>query len=132
MTDRERRCEDCTSLICKGSKMLCHELWDKPCNEIEEDGCPDGVTLEAVEEIHDKTKNVKIDHGTGKTVKTESKPRTFKTSDEKKNLFNEIHFNLVELFGDNVKVEKENKLILVEIGEKKFKVDLIEQRKPKK
>ena len=35
-------------------------------------------------------------------------------------------------FGGNVEVSKENKLMIVEIDGKTFKIDLIEQRKPKK
>ena len=54
-----------------------------------------------------------------------------KVSDEKVTLFNEIRSNLEDVY-DFVEVLKENKLIQVKIGEKIFKVDLIEQRKPKK
>jgi hypothetical protein len=34
--------------------------------------------------------------------------------------------------GRNYEILKENKLICVKIGDKNFKIDLIEQRKPKK
>ena len=40
--------------------------------------------------------------------------------------------NLANVYGENAKIEKENKLIIVKIGEKEFKVDLIEKRPPKK
>lgn len=59
------------------------------------------------------------------------KPKTVKASDEKVKLFNEILENLYK-YSENVEVLKENKLIQVKIGEKVFKIDLIEQRKPKK
>lgn len=59
------------------------------------------------------------------------KPKTVKVSDEKVKLFNEILENLYK-YNENVEVLKENKLIQVKIGEKMFKIDLIEQRKPKK
>lgn len=59
------------------------------------------------------------------------KPKTVKVSDEKVKLFNEILENLYK-YSENVEVLKENKLIQVKIGEKVFKIDLIEQRKPKK
>ena len=66
--------------------------------------------------------------------KKSDKPKVVKVSDEKKELFTEIWQN-VETFaqeiGGNAKIEKENKLIIVQIGEKTFKIDLIEQR-PKK
>ena len=65
-----------------------------------------------------------------KDKKTSKKPKTVKTSTEKIELFNEILQNLTENH-QNVKILKENKLISVEINGKTFKIDLIEQRKPK-
>jgi hypothetical protein len=38
----------------------------------------------------------------------------------------------VEHYGGKVEIVKENKLLTVVIGEKTFKVDIIEQRQPKK
>ena len=86
-------------------------------------------------ELDAKAKKVKIDHGASavdKTEKKEKKPRPKVASDEKKELFDEIFSNLAEVYGENAQIEKENKLIIVKIGEKTFKIDLIEQRKPKK
>ena len=86
-------------------------------------------------ELDAKAKKVKIDHGASavdKTEKKEKKPRPKVASDEKKELFDEIFSNLSDVYGQNAQIEKENKLIIVKIGEKVFKVDLIEQRKPKK
>ena len=60
------------------------------------------------------------------------KKRTVKTSAEKIELFNTILANLDRAEGvtrKNITVLKENKLIQVRIGEKKFIVDLIECRK---
>ena len=85
-------------------------------------------------ELDAKAKKVKIDHGASaidKTEKKEKKPRPKIASDEKQTLFSQIFDNLHEFYGENVKIEKENKLILVKIGEKEFKVDLIEKRPPK-
>lgn len=65
------------------------------------------------------------------TESKSKKPKTVKVSDEKVKLFNEILENLYK-YNENVEVLKENKLIQVKIGEKMFKIDLIEQRKPKK
>ena len=62
--------------------------------------------------------------------KSSQKPKTVKVSDEKKTLFAEILSNL-EYDYEKVEVLKENKLIQVEINGKIFKIDLIEQRKPK-
>ena len=65
----------------------------------------------------------------GKKVKREPKPKT--ASAEKVQIFNKILENLQENF-ENVEILNENKLIQVKMGEKVFKIDLIEQRKPKK
>jgi len=87
-------------------------------------------------ELDEKAKQVKIDHdarAVGK--KTEKKPRTTKVSDEKKELFATIVQNLDRAEGverENVTILKENKLIEVKIGEKTFKIDVIESRPPKK
>jgi hypothetical protein len=86
-------------------------------------------------ELDAKAKKVKIDHGASamdKTKSKEKKPRPKVASDEKKELFDEIFSNLQDIYKENVKIEKENKLIIVKIGSKTFKVDLIEQRPPKK
>ena len=85
-------------------------------------------------ELDAKAKKVKIDHGASavdKTEKKEKKPRPKVASDEKKELFDEIFSNLANVYGENAKIEKENKLIIVKIGEKEFKLDLIETRKKK-
>ena len=85
-------------------------------------------------ELDAKAKKVKIDHGASavdKTKSKEKKPRPKVASDEKKELFDEIFSNLQDIYKENARIEKENKLIIVKIGEKIFKIDLIEQR-PKK
>ena len=84
-------------------------------------------------ELDAKAKKVKIDHGASAVDKTqkEKKPRPKVASDEKKELFDEIFSNLSDVYGQNARIEKENKLIIVKIGEKEFKLDLIETRKPK-
>ena len=43
-----------------------------------------------------------------------------------------IYQNLVDIYGESVEIVKENKLLTVKIGSKTFKIDLIEQRPPKK
>ena len=85
-------------------------------------------------ELDAKAKKVKIDHGASaidKTEKKEKKPRPKVASDEKKELFDEIFSNLADVYGQNAQIVKENKLITVKIGEKVFKVDIIEQRASK-
>ena len=61
----------------------------------------------------------------------EKKPKTVKVSDEKKELFDMVYGGLIDNYGGNVEILKENKLIQVKINEKIFKVDLIEQRMKK-
>lgn len=90
---------------------------------------------EELEELDSKAKKVKIQHGasaTEKTEKKEKKPRTVKISDEKQGLFYNIYHFLLDTYGGSVEIVKENKLLTLKIGEKTFKVDLIEQRPPKK
>lgn len=71
-------------------------------------------------------------HGAGQGVKKkQSKPRTVKTSDEKQSLFTEL-YNFLKENHENVEILNQNKLIRVQIGDLFFKIDLIEQRKPKK
>ena len=88
---------------------------------------------EEQEELDAKAKKVKIQHGASAVDKQnkEKKERVVKVSDEKQALFNNIYQNLVEIYGENVEIIKENKLLTIKIGTKTFKVDLIEQRPPK-
>lgn len=100
------------------------EMW------LEDEGYLDN---EEQNELNEKAKKVKIDHGASavdKTEKKEKKPREIKVSDEKQALFSEIVEKLAEN-GRNYEILKENKLICVKIGEKTFKIDIIEQRAKK-
>lgn len=100
------------------------EMW------LEDEGYLDN---EEQNELDEKAKKVKIDHGASaidKTEKKEKKPREVKVSDEKQALFGEIVEKLAEN-GRNYEIIKENKLICVKIGEKTFKIDLIETRQKK-
>lgn len=70
-----------------------------------------------------------------KTKRKQSKPKTVKVSEEKQALFAEIHEKLCEYCDEingTCEILKENKLISVKINGKTFKIDLIEQRPPKK
>lgn len=84
------------------------------------------------EELDKKAKQVKILKGAkAETPSKPRKPRTVKISDEKQELFAFVQNALIEEYSaDNVKVIKENKLFTITIGDKVFKIDLIEQRKP--
>ena len=90
-------------------------------------------------ELEKKAKENRITatiHDAGnKAKRKQSKPKTVKVSDEKQALFAEIHEKLCEYCDEidgTCEILKENKLICVKIGEKTFKIDLIEQRQPKK
>lgn len=70
-----------------------------------------------------------------KPKKKEQKPRNIKISDEKKNLFDSILRNLDRCEGlerENITVLKENKLIECKIGDKTFKIDVIQMRNKEK
>ena len=93
---------------------------------------------EEQEELCEKAKANRITstiHDAGDKKKNKSKPKTVKVSDEKQALFAELHEKMCE-YCDEIngicEILKENKLISVKIGEKTFKIDLIEQRPPKK
>ena len=87
--------------------------------------------------LDEKAKKVKISHEAKADTDTakKSRPRTVKVSDTKKILFDSILKNLTDcecVNTENITILKENKLISIKIGEKTFKIDLIECRPPKK
>lgn len=85
--------------------------------------------------LDEKAKKEKVGVEAGKGQRKKIEHRTVKISDEKKAVFDTILENLdrCELINrENVSILKENKLIQVKIGEKVFKIDVIEQRPPKK
>ena len=95
----------------------------------------DFTTNEEVEELTAKAKKNKVGTGAakGKHHKN-SKPRTVKISDEKQELFTFLKEKLTDFAeekAETLTVLKENKLFSVTIGDKTFKIDVIEQRKPK-
>lgn len=128
MTAREKRCENCTECSKRNGKLICNDMWGKECNEIEE--CSLGFELAEIDSIAEKAAAVKIDHGTGKTAKTERKAKVTKVSDEKKQVFGEIAELLKNKYGENAEIKVENKLIVVHIGEKHIKIDIIDTKKP--
>ena len=107
------------------SKEEAIEMW------LEDEGYLENEEQENLCRLAKKNKITATIHKASEGKKRQSKPRTVKISDEKQKLFAEILENLKENH-ENVEILKENKLIQVKIGEKVFKIDLIEQRKPKK
>lgn len=103
------------------------EMW------LEDEGYLDNEEQAELEQKAKKNKITATIHGASATEKKkQSKPKVVQTSDEKKLLFSQIEGFLKNYTTHDVEILKENKLIQVKIGEKIFKVDLIEQRKPKK
>lgn len=96
----------------------------------------DYTVNEEQEALDEKAKKVKIPMGAREVKeKKERKPITKKVSDEKKILFDSIvkQLDRCELVDrENVTILNENKLIQVKIGDKIFKIDLVECRPPKK
>ena len=108
----------------KISKKDAIDLWLCD-NNLEED--------EEQTELDEKASKVRIDKDIiQKKPKKERKKPEKKVSDAKKELFNEILSDLEDVYKENVEVLNENKLISVRIGEKLFKIDVIETRPPKK
>ena len=109
------------------SKEDAIEMW------LEDEGYLENAEqLELCEKAKANRITQKIHGASAKTgEKVEKKPKTVKVSDEKVKLFNEILEDLHKYY-ENVEILKENKLIQVKTGGKVFKIDLIEQRQPKK
>ena len=107
------------------SKEQAIEMW------LEDEGYLENEEQESLCQLAKENKITATIHKASEGKKRQSKPRTVKISDEKQKLFAEILENLKENH-ENVEILKENKLIQVKIGEKVFKIDLIEQRQPKK
>lgn len=102
--------------------------------EAEKDGEP--VTREEAKEMAEmeiKARGIKrYEREAPPKAEKDKRRRTVKTSAEKIELFNSILTNLDRCDGvlrENIEVLKENKLILVHIGDKKFKIDIIETKK---
>lgn len=90
------------------------------------------TTNEEQEELDKTAKKVRIDKDVCvKSPTKERKKPEIKVSDEKKELFDEILSDLEDVYKGNVKVLTKNKLIEVKINGITFKIDVIQQRKPK-
>ena len=99
---------------------------------LEEEGYLDNAELDELEEKAEKNKvSVRGESKLKTERKKASKPKVVKVSDTKKELFSKISQFLTDTFGENAEILKENKLIQVKIGEDMFKIDIIQQRKPK-
>lgn len=106
------------------------EMW------LEDEGYIDNPEqLELCQKAKDNKITATIHQASGDRPKKQSKPKTVKVSDEKQALFTLLEVTLddycKEMNGKRT-ILNPNKLIQVELNGKTFKIDLIEQRKPKK
>ena len=89
----------------------------------------DFIVNQEQEKLDKSAKNAGMRAQSG--TKTSKKTHEVKVSAEKRELFSEILSDLEDVYRNSVKILKENKLIEVKIGEKMFKIDIIEQRPSK-
>lgn len=130
LTVNQKRCQDCACLVVKNGQWVCDECFGQAIEEI--DDCPESVTVEELDQMEKQSRENKQTLGArADSKKTDSKPKTVKVSDEKRQLFDLMWEGLSNYFGENAQILTNNKLISVKIGEKTFKVDLIEKRKSK-
>lgn len=92
---------------------------------------------EEQEELDEKAKKVRIQHDAGmdKTREKSEKPRTVKVSDAKKEVFYQFSEFLKRFCEENpacYSILTENKMFQLKFGGETFKIDIIQQRKPKK
>lgn len=92
---------------------------------------------EEQKELDEKAKKVRIQHDAGmdKTREKSDKPRTVKVSDAKKEVFYQFSEFLKRFCEENpacYSILTENKMFQLKFGGETFKIDIIQQRKPKK
>lgn len=113
--------------------MKLEDLAKQIFNECEKEGEP--VTMEEAIEMAQMEIGAKEVKTVNRSVEpkkdSEKKPKTVQVSQEKQELFSILWEGLSNLY-ENAQILNQNKLISVQIGEKTFKIDIIEQRKPKK
>ena len=118
----------------KNLEKLAKQIYDECLADKEPVTMEEATEMAKAEIGADSIKNY-VDTEKTKNRATKGKPREVKVSDEKKMLFESIFTNLDRCEGvepAGIHILKDNKLIEVRIGEKVFKIDIIEQRPPKK
>lgn len=128
-TNFQKRCEDCACLVINKGVWCCDECFGQPIEEV--DDCPEGVTLEAIEEANAKAKQVKNVVSSAER-KTERKPRERKVDEEKVDLIAKIHQFLVENGLENVKITKKEREIDFCVNNNNYTLALTKHRKAKK
>ena len=110
--------------------MTLEKLAKQIFDECTKEGEP--ITMEEAQEMAQmeiNAKGIKIGaRSTEPKAEKEKKQRIAQVSQEKQDLFSLIWEGLSNYY-ENCKILTNNKLISVQIGEKTFKIDIIEQRK---
>ena len=114
--------------------MTLKELAEEIFNDCAKEGEP--ITIEEATEMAEMElkakKNCKnyVNSAPKKSENKEKKPKTVKVSAEKIELFDLLWEGLSNYY-ENAEILKQNKLISVQIGEKSFKIDIVETRQKK-
>lgn len=132
MTKFEKRCEDCSECYKKNGTFFCKEKFDLPCNDILENDCPLEIEVEEVEEIQEKTKNYKIQHGAKAEEKKERKKREIPEDVTKVEFIKKLAEFLNENGCDSVEITNKTKIVEFKINDLWYKIDLIRQRNKNK
>lgn len=127
-TKFEKRCEDCICLVKQNGIWCCDECFGQPITEV--DDCPEGITLEAIEEVNAKAKEVKNVVSSAERKK-ERKPRERKLDEVKVNLIQLIGEFLATQNLDFVEITKPEREIDFKIGADEYTLTLTKHRKPK-
>ena len=113
--------------------MTLEKLAKQIFDECAKEGEP--ITMEEAQEMAQmeiNAKGIKIGaRATEPKAEKEKKQRIAQVSAEKMALFSLLWEGLSNFYGENAQISKQNKEISVQIGEKSFKIDIIEHRKAK-
>lgn len=124
----KKRCADCANLIEKKGEWCCEECFGQFCKEI--DDCPEGVTVEDVEEIEEKSKSIKVDTGAGKGKRKTPTKRERKENPLKKEIISALFTTLSENYS-NVSIENDEKYINFVANGANFTINLVQHREKK-
>lgn len=100
--------------------------------DAEKEGDP--LTREEAEQVAEweiRAKGCKV-YAQADKPKKEKLPKVVQVSEEKIALFDLLWEGLSNFYGENAQIVKNNKEISVQIGQKSFKIDLIEHRNKQK
>lgn len=113
--------------------MTLEKLAKQIFDECAKEGEP--ITMEEAQEMAQmeiNAKGIKIGARSAESKPQKEKiQRIVQVSDEKMALFSLLWEGLSNFYGENAQIKKNNKEISVQIGEKSFKIDVIEHRKLK-